>query len=264
MGEQTIISERVGAVATITLNRPESYNALNLQHAEELLDALIACDEDQGIRAVVLTGAGRAFCSGGDIRAMNASTSTGGAAAFLKKLTVFLHSVVTTMAWMPKPVVVAVNGPAAGAGFSLALAADLVLAAEGATFTMAYTKIGLSPDGSSTYFLPRLVGVRRAFDLICSNRILTASQAQDLGLVADVFPDQEFQARAQEFAARLAAGPTQALARAKRLLNLGTHGSLETQMEHERAAIAECGRTEDFREGVRAFLEKGIPRFAGR
>ena len=264
MREQMIVSERVGAVATIALNRPESYNALNLQHAEELLDALIACDEDQAVRATVLTGAGRAFCSGGDIRAMNASASRGGAAAFLKKLTVLLHGAVATMAWMSKPVVAAVNGPAAGAGFSLALAADLILAAEGATFTMAYTKIGLTPDGSSTYFLPRLLGSKRAFDLICSNRILTAIQARDLGLVSEVFPDQEFQARVPEFAARLAAGPTQALGRTKRLLNLGASGSLETQMEHERSAIAECARSEDFQQGIRAFLEKRTPEFAGR
>jgi 2-(1,2-epoxy-1,2-dihydrophenyl)acetyl-CoA isomerase len=264
ISEQWITRERVGAVTVITLNRPEAYNALDLQLGEELLDALIECDEDRGVRAVVLTGAGRAFCAGGDIRAMDASGSAGGAAAFLKKLTVFLHSAVATMAWMPKPVIAAVNGPAAGAGFSLALAADLILAAHGATFTMAYTKIGLCPDGSSTYFLPRLVGGKRAFDLICSNRILTATQAQDLGLVAEVFPDQEFRARAREFAARLAAGPTQALSRAKRLLSLGAGGTLETQMEHERTAIAECGRTEDFREGIRAFLEKRAPTFAGR
>lgn len=264
MSEQRVTYERDGAVAVITLNRPEAFNALDLQLGEELLDALIECDEDAEVRAVVLTGAGRAFCAGGDIRAMASNASKGRAAVFLKKLTVSLHAAVATIAWMPKPVIAAVNGPAAGAGFSLALAADLVLASERATFTVAYTKIGLAPDGSSTFSLPRLLGSKRAFDLIASNRTLTATEARALGLVTEVLPDSEFETGVREAARRLAAGPTQALAQAKRLVGLGLGETLETQMEHERQAVAMSGSTEDFREGVLAFLEKRSPKFAGR
>ncbi|HAM56584.1 MAG TPA: enoyl-CoA hydratase [Candidatus Rokubacteria bacterium] len=261
MNEEPLIAERDGAVAVLTLNRPQAFNALDLRLGEALLDALIECDEDERVRAVVLTGAGRAFCAGGDIRAMAAATDR--AAAFLKKLTVFLHAAVATIVRMPKPVIAAVNGPAAGAGFSLALAADLVLASERASFTVAYTSIGLAPDGSSTFVLPRLVGSKRAFDLIASNRVLAAEEARALGLVTDVCPEAEFPARAREAAHRLGAGPTQALARAKRLVLLGQGETLETQMEHERRAIAECGRTEDFTTGIRSFLEKRRAAFAG-
>jgi 2-(1,2-epoxy-1,2-dihydrophenyl)acetyl-CoA isomerase len=259
MGEE-LVAERDGSVAILTLNRPQAMNALNLALAEALLDALIECDEDGTVRAVLLTGAGRAFCGGGDIRAMAAAEEK--APAFLKKLTVFLHASVATIARMPKPVIAAVNGPAAGAGLSLALAADLVLASDRASFTVAYTDIGLAPDGSSTFFLPRLLGSKRAFQLIVSNRALTAADAHDLGLVSDVFPAEEFEACAREVARRLATGPTRALARAKNLLGLG--GTLETQMEAERQAIAECAQTRDFEVGVQSFLEKRSATFSGR
>lgn len=262
MNEERLTVERDGAVAVLTLNRPEAFNALDLALGEALLDAVIECDEDPAVRAVVLTGSGQGFCAGGDIRAMVAHASASRTAAFLKKLTVYLHAAVATIARMPKPVITAVNGPAAGAGFSLALAGDLVLAAERATFTVAYTKIGLAPDGSSTFFLPRAVGVKRAFELIASNRTLTAAQALELGFVTEVVADSGFHARVREAAQRLAAGPTQALARAKRLVVAGE--SLETQMEHERRAIAESAGTEDFGAGIRGFLEKRSPSFAGR
>ena len=262
MNGKPLIAQRDGTVAVLTLNRPHAFNALDLPLGEALLDALIECDEDETVRAVILTGAGRAFCAGGDIRAMAAAK--GKAAAFLKKLTVFLHAAAATIVRMPKPVIAAVNGPAAGAGFSLALAADIVLASARASFTVAYTNIGLAPDGSSTFFLPRLLGSKRAFDLIASNRVLAAEEARALGLVTDVWPEAEFPARVREAAHRLAAGPTQALARAKRLVALGQGETLETQMEHERQAIAECGHTEDFVAGIRSFLEKRTATFAGR
>jgi 2-(1,2-epoxy-1,2-dihydrophenyl)acetyl-CoA isomerase len=264
MTEHSILVDQIGAVAVITLNRPEAFNALTLRDWERLLDALIECGEDREVRAVVLTGAGQAFCAGADIREMEASSSRGKAAAFLKKITVVVHGDVATMAWMPKPVIAEVNGTAAGAGFSLALATDIILASEKAAFSLAYTRIGLSPDGSSTFFLPRLVGMKRALDLIYSNRTLTAAQARELGVVTETFPDPEFQPEIRDFAARLAVGPTQALARAKRLLSLGAGATLETQMEHERAAIAESAATGDFQEGIRAFLEKRAPKFAGQ
>jgi len=256
--------ERDGPLAVVTLDRPEAYNALDLALGDALLKALIACDEDSAVRAVMITGAGKAFCSGGDIRAMRRHADPDGSAArFLKNLTVYLHAVVATIARMPKPVVAAVNGPAAGAGFSLALACDLLVAAESAKFTMAYTAIGLAPDGSSTFFLPRLVGPKRAYELMARNRPLSAQQAADLGIVAEIYGDDDFATRAHGFAAALAAGPTRALGEAKRLLTLSAGSPLETQMEYERQAIAACGASDDFREGSAAFAEKRAASFTG-
>jgi 2-(1,2-epoxy-1,2-dihydrophenyl)acetyl-CoA isomerase len=190
--------------------------------------------------------------------------SVGHAAAFLKTLTVGLHGTISTMARMNKPVITAVNGAAAGAGFSLALAGDVVLAADNARFTVAYTAIGLAPDGSSTFTLPRLVGPKRAFELMCTNRAVPADEAKDLGLVNQVFPAAQFMEKAREFAVNVAKGPTVALGCAKKLLTLSAQNSLEAQMEHERRAIAACGRTADFREGADAFFAKRPAKFQGR
>ena len=259
-----VLVARENGLAVLTLNRPEAYNAMNLELSRALLDALIECDEDGAVRAVMITGAGAAFCAGGDIRAMRESSGADGrAGAFLKRLTIYVHGVVATMARMPKPVIGAINGAAAGAGMSLALACDLVVAAEGARFTMAYTKIGIAPDGSSTFFLPRLVGAKRAYELIARNAPLSAAEAQSLGLVNQVYGDEGFAAQAKAYAAELAAGPTQALGHAKRLLTLSPGTPLETQMEYERQAIAACGNSADFAEGTSAFLEKRAPAFHG-
>jgi 2-(1,2-epoxy-1,2-dihydrophenyl)acetyl-CoA isomerase len=165
---------------------------------------------------------------------------------------------------MSKPVIMAVNGAAAGAGFSLALAGDLVLAGENARFTVAYTAIGLVPDGSSTFTLPRLIGPKRAFELIYTNRALSANEAKELGLVSQVFPTAQFIEKVRKYAVSVAQGPTAALGYAKKLLTLSAQNSLETQMEHERRAIAACGRTADFREGADAFLAKRSANFQGR
>ena len=263
--DASVLLDVTGGVGWITLNRPKAYNALNTDMAERLLDAVIRCDEDDKIRAVVITGNGASFCAGGDIRQMiDSGASEGNAAPFLKTLTVSLHAAIATIAHMSKPVVMAVNGAAAGAGFSLALAGDLVLAADNARFTVAYTAIGLAPDGSSTFTLPRLVGPKRAFELMCTNRPLSADEAKVLGLVNQVFPKAEFIQRARKFAADLARGPTAALGYAKRLVTLSAQSSLETQMEHERRAIAACGRTADFREGTEAFIAKRPAEFQGR
>ena len=160
MDEQNVVAvERSGHLAILKLNRPDAYNALNLQMSDDLLHALIECDEDPGVRALLLSGEGRAFCSGGDIRQMKEKANADGrAGTFLKTLTTRLHAIVSTMARMHKPVITAVNGPAAGAGLSIALAGDMVVTNQSASFTVAYTAIGLAPDGSSTYHLPRLVG----------------------------------------------------------------------------------------------------------
>lgn len=251
-------------LATITLNRPDSYNALDLALGQQLLGALIACDESSDVRAVLITGNGPAFCSGGDIREMQAHADDGGGAGeYLKRLTVRLHAIVATIARMPKPVVTAVNGPAAGAGLSLALAGDLVLASERATFTVAYTAIGLAPDGGSSYLLPRLIGPKRAFELIATNRAVEPAEALELGMVNRVHPADGFLEGASDYAASLARGATVALGHGKNLLLSGATNGLETVMEYERRAIASCGSTADFREGATAFMEKREPRFVG-
>ncbi len=262
---QAVKLEQDGGLAVVTLDRPEAMNALNMDMSEGLLDAVVACDEDPKVRAVMITGGDSAFCAGGDIRAMlENADEEGRVGAYLKKLTVGLHAAVATIARMPKPVIAAVNGTAAGAGFSLAMGCDLILAADTAKFTMAYTKIALVPDGSSTYYLPRLVGSRRALDLMLTNRVLSASEARDIGIVSEVYPEKDFAAKARAFAADLATGPTQAFGLAKRLVTQSGAESLETQMEHERRAIALCGNSEDFREGTAAFMEKRKPSYAGR
>jgi len=263
--EPAVLFDVTDGVGWITLNRPKAYNAINTDLAGRFLDTVIHCDEDDEVRALVITGNGPSFCSGGDIRQMmDAVTRDGHAAAFLKTLTVSLHEAIATMAHMRKPVIMAVNGAAAGAGFSLALAGDLVLAADSARFTVAYTAIGLAPDGSSTFTLPRLIGPKRAFELMCTNRALSANEAKELGLVNQVFPTAQFVEQAREFAANVARGPTAALGCAKKLLTLSAQNSIETQMEHERRAIAACGRTADFREGTDAFFAKRPPKFQGR
>jgi 2-(1,2-epoxy-1,2-dihydrophenyl)acetyl-CoA isomerase len=262
MNESPVLMERHEGVAVVTMNRPRAYNALDLGMAEGLLDVLIECDEADDVKVVVLRGAGTAFCAGGDVRVFAAHHAAGRASRFIKKLTVFLHGAVATIARMPKPVIAAVQGPAAGAGFSLAMAADLVVAGTGASFTMAYTRVGLAPDGSSTFTLPRLVGSKRAFELIVSNRALTAPEAQAWGLVNEVVEDDELESRVRRLAADLARGPATANAMAKELVARGALASLEAQMEHERQAIAAAARSADFGEGVRAFLERRAPVYA--
>lgn len=261
MDYKTLIYTVKGPVATIILNRPDRYNALSRQMVEELLDAVLACDENRAIRAVVLTGAGQAFCAGGDVREFieHAGTLT----LHVKRLVASLHDTISCLSRMSKPVIAGINGVAAGAGMSLAMACDLAVAAESARFTMAYTKIGATPDGSSSYFLPRLVGLRRAVELTFTNRVLTAEEAQRWGLVNRVVPDAEFPAAVDALAKELAAGPTLALGRAKRLLLMSQHESLETQMENEAQLIAFSSQTADFREGVKAFVEKRTPTFRG-
>lgn len=262
MAYQTLLLEVKDQVATITLNRPDAYNAVNDAMAEELHLAILDCDEDPGVRAVVLTGAGKAFCAGGDVK--NFVENLDRISYHLKRLIVPLHAAVSRMARMPKPVVAAVNGVAAGAGMSLALASDVVVASESVRFTMAYSKIGATPDGSSTYFLPRLVGMRRALELIYTNRVLTAREALDWGIVNRVVPDGEALKAATDLARELAQGPTAALGHAKRLIFLSGQESLETQMENEAQQIAAMAKTGDFREGVTAFAQKRSPSFKGR
>lgn len=258
----TLLFEVRDNVAHITLNRPEAANSINAEMASDLMHAVMHCGEDTAIRAVVLTGAGSVFCSGGDLKSFAAQGEH--LPYHLKEVTTYLHAAISRLARLDPPVVAAVNGSAAGAGMSLACACDMVVAAESARFTMAYTRVGLSPDGSSTYFLPRIVGLKRALELTLTNRVLSAQEALDWGIVTQVVPDAELLAQAVALAARLAAGPTKAFGAAKRLLRGGWNETLETQMEHESQAIADMSRTADAAEGIAAFLEKRAARFEGQ
>jgi 2-(1,2-epoxy-1,2-dihydrophenyl)acetyl-CoA isomerase len=262
MGYETIKLDRAGGVATLTLNRPDAFNALSLALGRELFAAVLELDEDPGVRCIVLTGAGRAFCGGGDVKEFADALPRIG--VLIKELTTYIHGAVSRLVRTPKPVLTAVNGVAAGGGLALAMAGDLVLAAESARFTMAYSRIAATPDGSSSYWLPRLVGLRRAIELFYTNRVLPAREALEWGLVTRVVPDGELSDATRKLAEELAQGPTLALGRGKLLFHASTTESLETQMELESQAIAQSGHTDDFAEGVHAFTAKRPPAFRGR
>lgn len=248
-------------VAHLVLNRPDRANVVNAETARELLAAAIECDENPDIRAVLIRAKGPMFCGGGDLKTFVKQGDD--LPAYLKETTTYLHGAVSRLTRQSAPVVCAVHGFAAGGGFSLAISGDLVLASQSAKFTMAYTKAGLTPDGSSTYFLPRLVGLRRALDLALTNRVLSADEAVEWGLASRVVSDEDLVSEAEALASSLAEGATWALGAAKRLLHGGFGESLETQMEMETRAIADSVRTHDGREGIRAFVEKRQPAFTG-
>jgi 2-(1,2-epoxy-1,2-dihydrophenyl)acetyl-CoA isomerase len=262
MAYQHLKVERADGVATITLNRPEALNALDLALGRELFHASLEVDEDPEIRCVVVTGAGKAFCAGGDVKGFVDNLPRIG--VLIKELTTYLHGAVSRLCRSDKPVIMAVNGVAAGGGLSLALSGDLVVAAASARFTLAYARIAATPDGSSSYFLPRLVGLRRAMELYFTNRVLSAQEAMEWGLVTRVVADAELRAAVDLLARELAQGPTKAFGAAKRLFHQSTWESLETQMELEAQAIAASGHTQDFAAGVTAFANKRAPTFRGR
>lgn len=258
---ESIRFERHDTVALITFDRPDQGNAMDLTVMRDLMHASIVCDEDPAVRAVVVTGSGRFFSAGGDLASFGATDDP---ASLIKEMTVYFHAAVSRFSRMDAPIIAAVNGMAAGAGFSLAAACDLAVAGESARFASQYTAASLSPDGSSTYFVPRLVGVRRAMELMLTNRRLSAAEALEWGLINEVVPDDELHDRAMELAGVLGAGATLAFGAVKRLLHESLSGTLETQMEQEARQIAALTHSHDGREGVRAFLEKRAPAFEGR
>lgn len=246
-------------VAVVTLNRPKAANGLNAALAGELANVSKICDIDASIHVVILTANGRFFCAGGDIKEMASHGDNVGFA--IKNLADDLHMAISTFSRMEKPLIVAVNGMAAGAGFSLAVTGDIVLAGESAAFTMAYTKAGLSPDGSSSYFLPRLIGLRRTQELMFTNRTLSAQEALDWGLVTRVVPDTDLIDAASKMAEQLASGSKGANATVKKLLLTSFTNTLETQMEVEGREISTRATSQDGREGISAFIEKRHPKF---
>jgi 2-(1,2-epoxy-1,2-dihydrophenyl)acetyl-CoA isomerase len=262
MSFETLLFDVQDHVARLTLNRPDVGNSMNAVMMRDLRDAAIRCDEDPEIRAVIIAGAGKMFCAGGDLRAFAAEGD--GLPAYLKGITNDLHGAVSRLCRMDAPVVSAVKGVAAGAGFSLACAADMVIAAESARFTVAYTGVGLPPDGSCSFFLPRLVGLRRTQELMLTRRILKASEALDWNLVTRVVPDDDLEAESAKLVAQLAAGPTRAFGSVKRLLLQSSGDHLESQMEREARCIADAARSADGKEGIAAFLAKREADFTGK
>lgn len=261
MPYNTILFDVRDGIAHITLNRPEAANSINLNLAKDLMHAILRCDEDPGIRAVLISGSGSLFCGGGDLKDFKARGKE--LPYYVKEVTTYLHSAISRMIRMAPPVISAIHGAAAGAGMSLAIACDYVFAAETARLMVAYTRAGLTPDGSMSYFLPRIVGLKRALELTLTNRMLTAREAMEWGMVNRVVPDGELITQAKALATQLATGPTRAFGVAKRLLHSGWTETLETQMEHESQAIADSARTSDAQEGISAFIEKREPKYKG-
>jgi len=245
-------------VAHLTLNRPDAANGINLELAQDLMDATLTIAADPAARVVLLTGAGKMFCAGGDVKGFAYRDDL---PTYLRETLGPLHTALTNLVRGDAPVVAAVQGSAAGAGMGLVGASDLVVAAESAKFVMAYTGVGLTPDGSSSWFLPRLIGLRRALELTFTNRVLSADEALDWGLITQVVPDDELHDQAAALAAKVATGPPRALAAAKRLLHTSLEDTLETHLAREAEAISAASGTSEGIEGVAAFNEKRKPVF---
>jgi 2-(1,2-epoxy-1,2-dihydrophenyl)acetyl-CoA isomerase len=262
---QTVNVTLSDGAATVELNRPEVLNAWNPQLGADLLAALQAAAGDERVRAVVITGAGRAFSSGADLKDVSGGEMTAdGRPDVYKTLTEVYHPIMQLIREMPKPVIGAVNGPAVGIGCSLALCCDLILAAESAYFLLAFVNIGLVPDGGSSLFMPTRVGIARATELAMLGERLPAPQALEWGLINRVVTDDRLGEQAAALAARLAAGPTRSYAGAKRELNNWLYSRMPEQLELEAQLQREMSGSEDFLEGAMAFVQKRPARFAGR
>ena len=258
MSAPTVQVETRGAVALVTLNRPDSGNALNLQMAMDLLAASMTCARNTAVRAVVLSGAGRNFCFGGDLRAMATRDTAGD--DYIRELTTYLHAAISHFVRMDAPVVAAVNGTAAGAGVGLVAMADIAVCARGAKFNLAYTNAGLTPDAGTSFLLPRTLGVKRTMELLLLNRTLPAAEALAWGLVNEVVADEQLLSRALEIAERLAQGASGAFGATKRLI-AHSLGGFESQMVLESETIAAHAVGPEGVEGISAFLEKRKPQF---
>lgn len=261
MASASILYEARDGVARVTLNRPEVLNSFDTEMALRLQQVLEEISRDAGLRAVYLTGAGRAFCAGQDLAE---AQGPGGIADFAEHVRTRYNPLVLALRRLPKPVVCAVNGVAAGAGANLALACDLVIAAEEASFLQAFVKIGLVPDTGGTWSLPRLVGSAQAAALMLLGDKIPATRAYELGMIYKVCPLAELEATALGLATDLAKQPTYALSLIKQLLVVSSQNSLEQQLELEADYQGLAGRSQDYAEGVKAFLEKRKPNFSGR
>ncbi len=256
----TVLLHKENGVGYITLNRPETYNSYNRDMALTLQSILDECDKDPEVRCVYLTGAGKGFCSGQDLsEAMNPSAED-----FERMVREHYNATIMRIRNMEKPVIAAVNGVAAGAGANLALACDIVLANQSASFMQAFSKIGLIPDSGGTYFLPRLVGMQRAAALMMTAEKVGAADAVAMGMAYKCYADDVFEVESKKMAMTLAQMPTKGIGLTKRLLNSTYDNSLEEQLAMEKSVQIQAGATDDFREGVAAFLEKRKPVFKGK
>jgi 2-(1,2-epoxy-1,2-dihydrophenyl)acetyl-CoA isomerase len=256
---ETLTFAQNGPITRVGLNRPAAANGMNDVMTRELAAAATQCDVPQ-TKVVVLTAAGRFFSAGGDLKAMAASPL--GPGPFVQGIADDLHRAISTFAQMDAVLVTAVNGVAAGAGFSLAMIGDVVIATESASFTMAYTRAGLSPDGSSSYYLPRLIGIRRTQELMLTNRTLSAQEALDWGLITEVITDDKLSTRVEQLATEIASMAKGSNSAVKKLLLATFPNSLEDQMEAEGRLISACADSPDGREGIDAFLNKRPAHFA--
>jgi 2-(1,2-epoxy-1,2-dihydrophenyl)acetyl-CoA isomerase len=259
MSDANVKVEMRSGVACITLNRPNNGNTLCLGLVKELLAAAIDCGSDPAVKAVVLSGAGRHFCFGGDLREILENEAR--VAPYLAELTTYLHAAISQFVRMPVPVIAAVNGTAAGAGVGLVAMADLAICGQSTTFNLAYTGVGLTPDGGTSFLLPRAIGQKRAMELLLSNRSLRAPEALDWGFVNRVVEDTEVMTQALSLAERLCTGATHALGKAKRLV-VESLASFESHLKLESETIAAQALTAEAREGIAAFLQKRTPKFS--
>ncbi|MGI9522630.1 MAG: enoyl-CoA hydratase/isomerase family protein [Hyphomicrobiaceae bacterium] len=262
MSYNTITYDITENIATITLNRPDDANALNAEMAREMRDVSIRCGSDQRVRAVIITATGKMFCAGGDLKEMQAVGEAGH--EHLTRMADDLHDSIIRFQYNDAPVVMAVNGTAAGGGFSLMLSGDYILAADRAKFISAYAAAGLTPDGSSTYFLAKHIGLLRAKELVLTNRTLSAEEALAWGLISKVVTDEQLMDEAYTMASTFASGPTKAYGGAKGLLLSAGNAALEQQLDAETRTIADMMRTHDGPEGLAAFVRKQKPQFKGR
>src|SRR5947209_3012022 len=262
----TILTRQEGAVYEIVLNRPQNLNALNDEMMSDLAKVLLELDQNSSARCVLLKGAGQSFMAGGDVKLFHQQIQqpAGQRNETFKQFVGLLHPVIDKMAHFPLPVVAAVQGAVAGFGVSLTMLCDFVIAADDSFFTLAYIHLGTTPDGSSTWFLPRLVGLRRAKEIALLGDRIPASEAVKLGLAYKVVPRADLDTEATALAVRLAAGPTHAYGNTKALLHASFSRDLMDQMDAEVTSFAECASREDFTEGVTAFVERRKPKFTGK
>ncbi len=263
MTYQCLLYEVQDRIATLTLNRPERLNALGGTLREDLYDAVTKSAADPNVGVLVITGAGRGFCSGGDVKSMNERGEAGQASTTGERLAPLRDQVILALRDCPKPVIAAINGAAAGAGMNLALACDLRIASTAAKFSQAFVKRGLAPDWGGSYFLPRVVGIAKACELIFTGDTIDAAEALRLGIVNAVAAPDELMAEAYKLARKIAAGPPVAIRLAKRAIHHNQDVDLRAALEFETFAQCVCKDTEDSKEGVRAFVEKRAPVFRG-
>ena len=262
--EEAVYWDREGSIATITLNRPAQFNVMNTELSAGLRKALMECWDDDEVRAIILTGNGKAFSAGGDIKFFIEELGQQRIVPSLEKMMPILHAAIAMIREIPKPVIAALNGVAAGGGFGLALACDFRIASPQVNLVTAFLGIGVSPDSSSTFFLPRHVGLAKATEMFLRNKPVSAAQALDLGLVTAVVEPDTVMAEAKKLADELAQGPTAAFGRTKLLLNQSLGSSLHEQLQSEARSITLSMGTPDFAEGIKAFMEKRKANFKGK